>query len=155
MLSGSTIAQRPPSLSNCNMRSINNCSGGTLLCKRAVLCQLPFSSFCQICPKSNCPNIWVSCMGILEPKGGFVTITSKRPIVLWLRIVLESTSSAVARYFFVSSAHSCGGSKVLSCTILPLPSLFITIFILVAFTRSGLISKPKKFFAAVSEIFSL
>ena len=63
--------------------------------------------------------------------------------------------SASAKCCFVFSAHSCGGSKVFICIMLPLPSLFITIFILVAFTRSGLMSNPKKFSLAVSEILSL
>ena len=53
---------------------------------------------------------------------------------------------ALARSFLNSLSHSWGGRSEFARRICPLPSLFMTIFIFVALTKSGLIVKSKKMF---------
>ena len=153
MESGKTIPMRPPGTRNCEHLSMNRISGGTDDCKRSVILQVPVVlSFSQMWASSNCSRMFLSLIGILLPNGGFVTITSKNAILSWLRISDFLICSASASRVLNSSVHSCGGRREFVCRIFPLPSLFMTMFILVALTKSGLISKPKKLVEAISEI---
>ena len=81
-----------------------------------------------------------------------MTITSNSAIEFSLRSFSGAKLKILASPRLKSALHSCGGSSEFACQMFPLPSLFMTMFIFAALTRSGFKSKPKKFLPASSEI---
>ena len=150
MLSGRTIAARPPGFSSCMIRSTKSCSGGTLLRKgsrllptlswniRPNVCQFKLLQYLLIIDWDFCSE-WRICNYNIKQSDSLIVQNA----------ITTYVQGFGKLFLFLLSAHIAGGNRVLSWMMFPLPSLFITIFIFVALTRLGLMSNPKKFSLAI------
>ena len=107
----------------------------------SILHSASSSNHDQVCPRSKDSRIAGSSMGILEPKGGLVIIAVTPCPGCSALFAATSAASRCSAFCSLGSKPENGSSEFAwnSC---PVPSLFMTMFILEARTKMGSKSMP-------------